>query len=403
MKMKTLFFGYYPPQEKDFEAWWKTGRIVFDTNALLDFYGLKKETREQLFVFLESIRERIWIPHQVGFEFSRNRVKVIKQQAGKYVKAIDELKKIESPLNSAMEAALKSLNVLNTAENLDEIPGPIQEVYARLSKNFDELRVAVDRSTAAIKTEIDGIDKALKSQRVTEQDLILTDPILEQIMALFGDNVGDPYQEADLKKIYSEGEQRYKDDANHTPVPPGYMDAKNPDKKGNDKYGDLVLWKQTIDKAKAESEKKPVLMMSHERKPDWVDGPKDGKWPRSELIQEMYEQAGVPFYLFTLKQLMEFAVKYLDARFSNESISDAGRVEQELTPKELREALWAHIYDFQNSAVNVGSIMHDLRYSGGLKLGKWKNKHCRSLEHEMETTAIRVGSEIVRRQLAYIR
>lgn len=77
MSLRDLFPGYYKPSENDFKAMWKDGIFVLDTSALLNLYRYTSGTRDELFRILEQLRDRLWMPYQVGLEFSRNRERVI--------------------------------------------------------------------------------------------------------------------------------------------------------------------------------------------------------------------------------------------------------------------------------------------------------------------------------------
>jgi hypothetical protein len=79
--MKDVFFGYYPPTEKEYDVLWKKGIVVLDTNVLLDLYRLPPIARDELMAVLAELKEQLWIPYQVGLEFQRQRLTVIKRKA----------------------------------------------------------------------------------------------------------------------------------------------------------------------------------------------------------------------------------------------------------------------------------------------------------------------------------
>ncbi len=56
--------------EKDL---WSGCVFVFDTSALLALYRLSKETHESIEKVLDKVKERLWIPNHVQFEFMKNR------------------------------------------------------------------------------------------------------------------------------------------------------------------------------------------------------------------------------------------------------------------------------------------------------------------------------------------
>ena len=321
MKLKELYFGYCPHSDKEFEEWWQTALFVFDANALLDFYSLEGTGRDELFAFLEAVKDRIWIPHQAGFEFHKNRVQVINQNVAKFKAAIGRLEQVVPAMKERAEGAQK---------DLDDAPAAVREVAKRVSASFEELLAEIANNTESLAASIEPLVSELQDARDAQLALIANDAILDRLTLLFGENVGDEYDEKRLKEVYAEGKSRYGADPK---IPPGFMDEGN--KKGNDIYGDLLVWYQTIDKA--QSEKKPILMVNSEQKADWVETTGGQKRVRRELVQEMYRKAQQPFHIYSLSQFMRAAQKHLNASFSATTFLNASRVEQE----EADKAAWS--------------------------------------------------------------
>ncbi|MEQ9367742.1 MAG: PIN domain-containing protein [Coleofasciculus chthonoplastes F3-SA18-01] len=89
--MRDLFPGYYrPTSEEEFKKIWQEAIFSFDANILLNIYRYSSETKERLFEIIEHLKERIWIPHQVAYEYQKERLKVISQQSQPY----DEIRKL---------------------------------------------------------------------------------------------------------------------------------------------------------------------------------------------------------------------------------------------------------------------------------------------------------------------
>ena len=78
--MRDLFREYYRPADEEFSRLWQEATFVFDTNVLLHLYRYTPSTRNDLLKVIEALQQRIWIPHQVGLEFSRKRIDVIVEQ-----------------------------------------------------------------------------------------------------------------------------------------------------------------------------------------------------------------------------------------------------------------------------------------------------------------------------------
>lgn len=61
----------------------KEALIVLDTNVLLNLYGGSHAHQDACFDALDKVRDRLWIPHQVGIEFYSNRVEETKEAQGR--------------------------------------------------------------------------------------------------------------------------------------------------------------------------------------------------------------------------------------------------------------------------------------------------------------------------------
>ncbi len=59
---------------------WKDAIIVFDSSALLDLYFSPKSERQKIDkeIFTE-LKDRLWLPNHVQYEYLKNREKIIKK------------------------------------------------------------------------------------------------------------------------------------------------------------------------------------------------------------------------------------------------------------------------------------------------------------------------------------
>src|SRR4051812_32263128 len=87
--MRSMFPGYYRPKAEEFAEKFKSCVFCFDTNVLLNLYRYTPESRDNLLKILrhEKIKDRIWLPHRVGFEYQRRRTDVLLGQLGLVEKA----------------------------------------------------------------------------------------------------------------------------------------------------------------------------------------------------------------------------------------------------------------------------------------------------------------------------
>jgi len=267
--VKKLFSGYYKPNDEEFEKLWKDATIVLDTNVLLNLYRYTKETRDRLITILESIKDKLWLPHQIALEFHTNRLKVIGDQKEAY-------KTITSILD---DYSKKITNEINNHRRHQLI-------------NTQHLLTPVHESFSNAKAYINDISSK-------HPDLIENDEVLTKITNIFNNKVGEAFSEQQLASIFKSGEERYL-----KRIPPGYLDEK--DKKGNEKFGDLIVWNQILDYAK--EKKSSIILVTDDAKEDWwlkFQGRTIG--PRPELTCEINTIGAKGFYIYRTDHFMERA------------------------------------------------------------------------------------------------
>ena len=290
--MKTAFPSYYPPSSDQFSTMWNESLFVLDANVLLDLYRYSQPARDELVGILTGrLAERLWIPHQIALEYMRNRPDVILTQIAIYEKARASIQEL---LDEDREKKIRSdLNVRHH---------PFVDAESLLARTREALSKVVEE---------------LDQEMLKHPDLLTDDPILDTVTSLLDGKVGEPYPSERLEEIYKEGEERYTNK-----IPPGYCDAEGSKKKtGNAKYGDLVLWYQTIDKAG--ETRRSIIVVTNETTEDWwwiCKGRTIG--PRPELIDEMMSKGHVPSYMYSSDRFMTFAREYLEAPVKQEAIDE---------------------------------------------------------------------------------
>lgn len=280
-KLKNLFRAYYEPDEQEFEKLWGNCIFVFDTNTLLNLYRYRKETRELFFNILENIKERIWIPYQVAYEYHKNLPELISDQSAEY----------------------------------NNMQIKIQQSIEKLKEEFYKLRhsnINFEKIVSSLEKALEIATNELEKQKKEHPDLEI---LKKKLSLLIGENVGSSYTQEKIDCIYKEGEKRY-----NSKIPPGFMDKRKADKTSShdniiytDKYGDLVYWFQLIEKAKDESVDS-VILISDDAKEDWIQsirGEKKGAHP--ELINEFKRETNNKFfYLYNSEQFIKYAQEYLE-------------------------------------------------------------------------------------------
>ena len=296
--MKDIFPGYYSPTEGDFSELWDKGIFVFDTNILLNLYRYTPKTRERFFDILTKLSDRIWIPFQIAKEYQENRL----------------------------------VHISNLEVNHKQVKESFKNRDIEISENiYNQLM-----------TELDG--------RIKEYaDLFMNDTIRIRIDELFKSKIGPEYTAEELSKLYNMGEERY-----NNKIPPGYEDAK--EKKDYRKFGDLVLWRQIIDRAiKNENS---IIFITDDAKEDWWNkchGKTSG--PRPELIKEFVTEAHTLFHMYSSDRFAEYAKDYLKLKEDKAAIREMEKIAR---------------YSAEESKIKLDEVSNNLeRLALGLDQSKW--------------------------------
>lgn len=294
--MKKQFAEYYDLPNERIKEIWDNSLIVLDTNVLLNLYRYNEEARNEFINIIKSYKERLWIPYQVGFEFHRNRESIIIKNKAAYRLVKDKL----------TEQLDKFVNFLNSNGDLTRHP------YI----DTKDIQKRVTQFSASI-------SKTLDKQQNEHPDYSQNDDILNAITELFDGRVGGDFADKDIEAIYKEGEKRY---ANK--VPPGYCDEKNKKDKGKRRlYGDLIVWKQTINHCK--ELEKDIIFITDDHKPDWWDEIGGKHTPRKELIREFIDSTGQNILIYDSSRFLDYAKRRNKVKVSPKTIREVEKVKQE--------------------------------------------------------------------------
>lgn len=290
--MKDKFKEFYRYSDSEIKNIWDNCIFVFDTNVLLDLYRYSKDTSDKYISILMRIKaeKRIWIPHQVGLEFHRERIILISDLKNSY----SEIKKVlENSIHDAQKKIDDKYHKEHPFLNLNGINTELDECLKKI---------------------VETIDKNEKDH----PDWFNNDSILSELNKILKNNVGEEYSKERLEEIYKEGKIRY---ASNTP--PGYEDAA--DKEDDKKYGDLVIWFQMIDKAK--ELKKPIIFVTRDKKEDWwwrQSGNTIG--PRYQLKKEISTKAQVDFHMYDSERFLEYAFSHYKLTVDKKALKEVKRV-----------------------------------------------------------------------------
>lgn len=245
--MRSTFGGFYSINEDMLKSIWldESTMFVFDTNCLLNLYRCEEQTRDDIISVMREISNRTWIPFHVGFEYQRNRRKVIED-------SIKSLDKIQSELER-----LYMQNILSSS-------GIQKHLYTSLSDEINKLQEEIKNPIKKY------IEEKIEPRIQSKKSISTHDSIRDQIDSIILDKVGVMPSQEIINAINEEGAKRYA-----IKQPPGFMDEGNKKDVSHfsnvefqDKYGDLYLWKEIIERAKSDDIKN-VIFVCDDSKKDW--------------------------------------------------------------------------------------------------------------------------------------
>ena len=281
--MRSSYIEFYYLTEEELAKLWKEGLIVFDTNVLLSLYRLSKEARDEILAVMKGYDSRLWLPHQVGYEYHENRLDRAKSP-------IDELSGLEKEIEDF------SKKIRNTF-----IGNPYID-YKKLNSTLNSFG--------------NKTSKLIKEWSAQCPNPVYQDSILEELTQLYDGKIGKEYNQDKLDEIYGMGRERYK-----KKEPPGFKDVNKP---GGDRhcYGDLIIWFQIMECAKHSD--RDIIFVTDDCKEDWWALYKDDKLgPRRELIREFRRSTGNHLiWFYTTGRFLEKAKKELGISVKAKTIDE---------------------------------------------------------------------------------
>lgn len=271
-----------PEKEKEL---WSEAIFVFDTSSICALYNLKPDSQKVVADIFNKLKNRIWVPAQVKYEYLKNREKVIDNP-------INECYNDPQIVKTGRQFVNDFSDFLKNNENNDYHPYIKDPSLNELIKKKDELKKIVEETIELIKKE--------KKDRMSEiQSIKTNDCIKDTILTL---KSGQAFSFKEILEIMSEGEFRYRNT-----IPPGYKDKDA--KQGFQIYGDLIIWKEIL--RHASQEQKSVIFVCDDVKEDWLQkNVNDVESPRVELIKEFQDIVGTDFWMYTVKKFIEKLEQY---------------------------------------------------------------------------------------------
>ncbi len=304
---------------------WDNSLITFDTNVLLGLYRISPKLSDLFFELTSKIKDRIFIPYHVAFEFHKNRFNVI-------VDNYSQLSKLKSEIDRFETDVQKS------------------KFYNYLSSNIKRL---IDKD---IKAKIENI----KHREAYYKSLEAKDSIYEKLDQILKDKIEERPTEEKLLQLHKKGKDRYS-----KKIPPGFQDS---EKENGNKYGDFIIWNEILEKAKKQN--KNVIFVTNEKKEDWLWVLKDGKriGPRPELKEEFHNETSKKFqicnlenYIFSIAKLIASAINFDSTKkeFKFESLFENNFLKVTL-PKVENNQQNNNLLQLQEEGGNIQKMIEDI-------------------------------------------
>jgi hypothetical protein len=291
----TGFEGYSTAAAEDFGRIFTDGLVVPDANVLLNLYRYNDQTRDELFVILESLGEQLWVPNQVVTEFWRNRESVLRDP-----------RDVQSTVKALEQHRDDAVRIFRTWVNRVSLPtDQVNALIDSLTDGFSKIGEAIDA--------LDYEEAAAYARNTS------SDPVLKRLGSLLSNKCGQPLPPDAYTAALAEAQRRIEQK-----IPPGYKDKTKADELA---AGDYIVWEQTL--VEAEKRQVDVLLITNDWKEDWwriEAGERRG--PRLELSRELKSRAGASLYLIRPTRLLELGPRLLGLESNPEAIREAERVDQ---------------------------------------------------------------------------
>lgn len=290
---------------------WKEAIVVLDSSVLLDLYLLPKVARNKVYdEIFKNLKDRLWLPFHVQFEYLKNREKSIKNPIGEnYDKLKTKVGKIGGVIKSDIVKRLEEIS--RETKKDDKHPHLEQKKIEAFKKDADAFLIKHKGFEEEILKEIKSVEDEILS-------IEKADDVLEALEKHF--KIGREFTFDEIIEITKEGKHRYE-----YKIPPGYGDYYKEEKKGTQIFGDLIIWKEILEFSK-KSQKSIILITNDITKDeDWCyldkkSGESRIYAPREELIKEIKDHSNVDFWMYNLPQFLYQANENLESSFEDETI-----------------------------------------------------------------------------------
>ena len=359
------------------EKLWEDAIFVFDTSFLLDLYEFSKPQRQEIYEnIFEKIKNRLWIPAHVQYEYLKNREAVISKPIKNQLEPLEkEIKVIRESIKGLNGSINKDIS--KKIDSLKEKTKKSEKHTCISSEHFDAYTVQIDmlvqHNSKALK-EVELIEKKIldeiDSSRKAIENVEENDDLLEAIEKYF--EVGREFSFDEVMEITKEGKHRYE-----FKIPPGYGDYYKGEKKGTQIFGDLIIWKQILEYAK--DKKLPIIFLTNDTRKDddWCTTHSRGRIkPREELIKEIYDFTSVEFWMYESNSFIHNAEKYLKSHIDDTLFEALRLIKIQIATMEYLKENKEIIIDAIINMMLMGFNVLELKRENNLEVYKYSiHKH----------------------------
>lgn len=299
---------YFPKEEK---ALWANAIFVFDSSSLLYLYEYSDETKKEILKTLkEKLKDRLWIPNHVAFEYLKNRERVISSPINDSTKYNDlkdnHLPFIEDSLN---KISRKTKDFYNKIEKQDMHPHINKDIVLNFEKETKKIEESFKIFSKSFSDEVD--------KRKIEIDNLLNNDIVLKFISNNVD-VGNEYSIEQIFNIIKEAKFRFSNK-----IAPGWLDEN--DKLGIQRFADLIIWKQILEYSKDVN--KSIILITNDLKIDWCHSVGKGSKkklirPAMELIKEMKDETSNIFWMYSFKDFLYKSQDLIKSNITDKALEE---------------------------------------------------------------------------------
>lgn len=297
------FVGFKIPSGAQLDAALREAVVAVDANVLLNLYRFRAQTSRDLIKVLQSLGDRMVVPHQALREFWRHRQRAAASPQAATSVASEAVGKGAKALTQALQTWAKQVGV--HADELSPLVGRVEDFAEGLRHELASVRGHVSPRGVA------------------------DDPLLEELDKLLDGRVTEALDEAEWEQCVAEGRRRIEAEE-----PPGYRDAgKEEGESPEGGAGDYLVWYQAT--RYAQTRDRDLLLVTADEKDDWWWRQQEAfVGPRPELTLEYHRLTGRRLFLLRPTDLLARAGA-LQVEVDQDSLADAAR-----PPEERSSAQW---------------------------------------------------------------